>query len=128
MPKAEKLTPKQKKFCDEYLKCGNATQAAIKAGYSPKTAKAIGAENLTKPYIKSYIEKRNAQVDKKQIADLEDILRFLTSIIEDEDANKSDRLKAADMRLKTLGAYLDRVQTTGETTIHISVDGGDADA
>lgn len=125
MPKIDGLTPKQKKFSDEYLKSGNATQAAIKAGYSPKTAKAIGAENLTKPDIIEYIQKRNDKIEKKNIASLEDILKFLTEVVNDEEANKSDRLKAADMRLKTLGAYLDRVQTTGETTIKISVDDTD---
>jgi phage terminase small subunit len=45
------LTPKQQIFINEYLKCWNATEAARQAGYSEKTARAIGAENLTKPYI-----------------------------------------------------------------------------
>ena len=42
-----KLTEKQKRFCDEYIKLGNAKEAAINAGYSKKTAKSMGAENLT---------------------------------------------------------------------------------
>ena len=50
MPK-DKLTPKQKKFCDEYLKLGNATQAAKNAGYSEKTAYRTGADNLKVPHI-----------------------------------------------------------------------------
>jgi len=50
-----KLTPKQEKFCNEYLIDLNATQAAIRAGYSEKTAKVIGFENLTKPYIQEFI-------------------------------------------------------------------------
>ena len=50
-----KLTVKQKKFADEYIKTGNATQSAITAGYSKKTARAIGQENLTKLDIKQYI-------------------------------------------------------------------------
>lgn len=52
------MTPKQKIFCDEYLISLNATEAAIKAGYSAKTAAVIATENLTKPYIKEYIENR----------------------------------------------------------------------
>ncbi|WP_238140738.1 terminase small subunit, partial [Streptococcus suis] len=48
-----KLTIKQRKFIDEYIICGNATEAAIKAGYSQKTAGMAGSENLKKPYIKS---------------------------------------------------------------------------
>lgn len=53
-----KLTPKQKRFCDEYLIDLNATQAAIRAGYSKKTARFIATENLTKPNIQAYLEKR----------------------------------------------------------------------
>ena len=49
------LTAKQKAFCEEYLIDLNATQAAIRAGYSEKTAKEIGCENLTKPNIADYI-------------------------------------------------------------------------
>ena len=46
-----KLTVKQQRFADEYIISGNATEAAIKGGYSKKTARSVGAENLTKPYI-----------------------------------------------------------------------------
>lgn len=52
-----KLTAKQRRFCEEYLIDLNATQAAIRAGYSPKTARFIATENLTKPNIQSRIEK-----------------------------------------------------------------------
>ena len=51
-----KLTPKQQRFVDEYLIDLNATQAAIRAGYSPKTAQQMGAENLSKPVIAEAIE------------------------------------------------------------------------
>ena len=61
----DKLTAKQKRFCDEYLKDLNATQAAIRAGYSEKTAKQIGQENLTKPYLKNYIEERMKQKESE---------------------------------------------------------------
>lgn len=55
----QKLTEKQKRFADYYIETGNATKAAVKAGYSRKTAKETGYENLTKPHISSYIEERN---------------------------------------------------------------------
>lgn len=54
---ADKLTPKQEMFVKEYLVDLNATQAAIRAGYKEKTAAAIGAENLTKPKIKTEIDR-----------------------------------------------------------------------
>lgn len=53
---SKKLTAKQERFCNEYLIDLNATQAAIRAGYSEKTATAIGAENLTKPNIQEFIQ------------------------------------------------------------------------
>ncbi len=52
------MTPKQTRFIDEYLIDLNATQAAIRAGYSKKTAGQMGTENLSKPYIKVELEKR----------------------------------------------------------------------
>lgn len=60
----QKLTPKQKKFVQEYLKCGNATEAAIKAGYSKKTARIIGCENLTKPNIAELLETKQKRYKK----------------------------------------------------------------
>lgn len=52
----ENLTRKQQRFCEEYVIDFNGTRAAIAAGYSPKAAKEIASENLTKPNIKSYID------------------------------------------------------------------------
>lgn len=79
-----KLTPKQKKFCDEYIKSGNAKDAAIKAGYSPKTAYSIGNENLKKPELKSYIEKQMKQLESKKIAGAREVLEYLTSVVRGE--------------------------------------------
>ena len=55
------LTAKQRRFVEEYLVDANATQAAIRAGYSPRTAGSIGQENLTKPEIASALEKAQAE-------------------------------------------------------------------
>ena len=79
-----KLTIKQHKFCDEYIKSGNATDAATKAGYSPKTAKAIGQENLTKPYLKAYIEKKLKQLESDTIAGASEALKYLSSVMRGE--------------------------------------------
>ena len=59
---AAKLTPKQRRFVNEYLIDLNATQAAIRAGYSKKTAKDIGGENLSKPAIQAEIQKRQVKL------------------------------------------------------------------
>lgn len=74
----KKLTIKQKKFADEYIKTGNATQSANNAGYSKKTARKIGSENLTKPDIKAYIDERMKELDEEAIADQKEILKGLT--------------------------------------------------
>lgn len=63
--KPRKLTNKQKKFIREYLIDLNATQAAIRAGYSPKTAKVIATQNLSKLYIKNEIEKQQLKLQEK---------------------------------------------------------------
>ena len=60
-----RLTAKQKRFIEEYLIDLNATQAAIRAGYSPHTAKEIGYENLTKPYIRAHVDKAMAERSKR---------------------------------------------------------------
>ena len=52
---ALKLNARQKAFCEFYVASGNATEAAIKAGYSKRTARSIGQENLTKPALNNYI-------------------------------------------------------------------------
>ena len=78
------MTDKQKIFCDEYLVDLNATQAAIRAGYSKKTANRIGTENLSKPVIKEYIAARMAEKQAKLIADQDEVLRYLTSVLRGE--------------------------------------------
>lgn len=79
-----KLTEKQRRFADEYIRLGEATQAAINAGYSTKTARSIGHENLTKPDIKAYIDKRLNELKKESIAEQDEILQFLTKILRGE--------------------------------------------
>lgn len=70
-----KLTPKQEMFVLEYLKDLNATQAAIRAGYSQKTAQAIGAENLTKPLVKEAIDAAMAAREERTQIDADYVLR-----------------------------------------------------
>lgn len=79
-----KLTAKQQRFCDEYLIDLNATQAAIRAGYSKKTARQIGQENLTKPVIAEYIKKRMDEKEAALVADQDEVLRYLTSVMRRE--------------------------------------------
>ena len=125
------LTAKQKKFCEEYLISGNATDAAIKAGYSKKTAFTIGCENLKKPYIKNYIDEKLKEIESRKIADAAEVMRYLTSVMRNEtkeevpvvvnqgdysevqmvkkDTSIKDRNKAAEMLAKRFGILTDKV-------------------
>lgn len=78
------MTKKQKRFCDEYLIDCNATQAAIRAGYSEKTAYSIGVENLKKLEIKSYIEQELERIRDNNIADAAEVMKYLTSVLRGE--------------------------------------------
>ena len=125
------LTTKQKKFCEEYLISGNATDAAIKAGYSAKTANRIGSENLTKLDIKNYIDEKLKEIESRKIADAAEVMRYLTSVMRNEtqeevpvvvnqggysevqmvkkDTSIKDRNKAAEMLAKRFGILTDKV-------------------
>lgn len=74
------MTKKQKRFVEEYLIDLNATQAAIRAGYSPETAGAIGSENLKKPEIKNAIEKAMAERSKRTGISQDRVLQELAKI------------------------------------------------
>ncbi len=124
-----KLTVKQQKFADEYIISGNATQSAIKAGYAKKAAYATGAENLKKPQIKKYIDQRLEQLKKESIAEQDELLQYLTSIvrgkqteqtlvgegmgeqsIKDIEVSAKDRIKAAELLGKRYGMWVDKQQ------------------
>ena len=112
-----KLTERQKRFCDYYIETGNASEAAKRAGYKSKNLNNIGSENLAKPYIKKYIDDKMKKKDKKRIADQDEILEFLTSVVRGEiteekvvdkdtkdfKTSPKDRIKAAELLGKRYG-------------------------
>ena len=141
---AEKMTAKQMRFCDEYLIDLNATQAAIRAGYSEKTAGAMGAENLKKPYIQDYIKKRMAEKEAALIADQDEVLKYLTRVLRGESISsvlarneeggedviekppdEKERLKAAELLGKRYGLYTDKVEQEVDVELNVTVDYGD---
>lgn len=124
-----KLTPKQQAFADYYIQTGNATESAIKAGYSKKTAKETGYENLTKPHLQRYIEKKQKELESSRMADMTEVREFWTEIMRDIDSETRDRLKASEMIAKTSGAFLNKVEmkTTGEQTITVTITDDDDD-
>lgn len=78
------LTEKQKRFADYYIETGNMTEAAIKAGYSKKTARVIGQENLLKPAIKNYIDEKLKELEEKRVASATEVMQLLTSAMRGE--------------------------------------------
>lgn len=75
----KKLTLKQQKFADEYIISGNATQSAIKAGYSEKYANTNAVKLLQNTTIKAYIDERLSELNSKKIADQQEVLEFFTA-------------------------------------------------
>lgn len=118
-----KLTEKQHRFVEAYIETGNATKAALMAGYSKKTAYSIGNENLKKPEVLNAIRRRMEEIEKLKTATPEEIIQFLsqsmrgelkeevvvqegigdgcseTKIVQKQIGAK-DRLKAAELLLK----------------------------
>ena len=85
-----KLTPKQRVFVEEYLVDLNATQAAIRAGYSKKTAQQMGAENLSKPLIAEAIAEAQAARSKRLQIDADWVLKRLVAEAEADLADLFD--------------------------------------
>lgn len=141
-----KLTIKQKAFADYYIELGNATEAAIKAGYSKKTAYSIGNENLNKPEIKNYIDGKMKQIESDRIAKAEEVLVFLSASLRGEvleevvstesvegmvkpvilkkQISAKDRIKAAELLGKRYALFTEKVDLEGNVGVTIIDDIG----
>lgn len=135
------LTPKQQRFVEEYLIDLNATQAAIRAGYSAKTAAVIGAENLIKPYIQKAIqEAQNKLTERTEITQdyvLTNIKKVIERCMQQEAVQARDgspllvegpegdlaclfefketgALKGLELLGKHLGMFKDKIELTGK--------------
>nr|WP_315968574.1 terminase small subunit [Fusobacterium polymorphum] len=108
-----KLNARQKSFCEFYVASGNATEAAIKAGYKEKNARFIGSENLTKANIKDYIEELQEKAKGNRIMTAIERREFLTKLILKEETKDTDRLKALDILNKMDGEYTQKVEVNG---------------
>lgn len=143
-----KLTIKQQRFADEYIISGNATDAAIKAGYAKRAAYQQGAENLKKPHIKTYIDERLEAINSAKIADQEEVLQYLTAVMRgetestvvvvegdgdgvsrarliDKNPDEKEKLKAAELLGKRYGAFTDKVEVGADLELNVKVDYGD---
>lgn len=134
------LTPKQKAFADYYIETGNATESAIKAGYSKKTAYSIGEQNLKKLEVKKYIDERMKQIESDRIADAKEVMEYLTSVmrgqVEEEvvvvegegegcssarrvrkEVSPKDRNKAAELIGKRYALFTEKLQVDNSAEV-----------
>ena len=134
------LTARQQKFCDEYLICGNATQSAIKAGYSEKYAGQNADKLLKNTKVKEYINSNMAQMSSDKIATAEEVLQYLTSVMRGESRSheivvdgegarvmskppsEKDRLKSAELIGKRYGIYTEKLNVDGAVPVVIKDD------
>lgn len=119
-----KLTEKQKRFIDYYIETANATLSAKKAGYSEKTAKNIGAENLTK--LNYFIQNKLEEKEAQRIATQDEVLQYLTRVMRGEekdqfglDASLQDRTKCAELLGKRYGTFVDKKEVIGDYIVEL---------
>ena len=137
------MNKKHQRFADEYLIDLNATQAAIRAGYSQKTARQIGQRLLSNVDIKNYISEQLEQIHNKKIADATEVMTYLTSVMRGESSSEivvvvgcgdgvseaetvkkspdeKEKLRAAELLGKTLSMFTDKVNVSGSIPVVIT--------
>ena len=137
-----KLTEKQKRFADYYIETGNATQAAVKAGYSKKYANTNANKLLQNTTIKNYIDEKLTEMSSKRIASANEVMELLTSAargeLEEEvvvvesvgdycseakiikkQIGAKDRIKAAELLGKRYRLFTDKLEVKGMVPVMI---------
>lgn len=135
------LSPRQKRFVDEYCIDLNATQAALRAGYSPHTARVQGSKLLTNLDIKAAVDQRIDELQSQKTADAREIMEYLTSVLRgeskshvlcfvgdgmqtviDKAPDERERLKAAELLGKRYAMFSDKLNLDGALPVVISGD------
>ena len=113
------MTRKQQRFVEEYLVDLNATQAAIRAGYSERTAYSIGIENLKKPVIAVAVEAAMDDLAARTAVTQESVVAMLQESRDDarEAGQHSAAIKAAELLGKITGHFTDKVHITGDVSL-----------
>ena len=133
------MNAKQKRFCDEYLVDCNATQSAIRAGYSARTANEQAARLLANVSIKAYIDEKMERLHNERTADAQEVLEYLTAVmrgqqteqtlisigdgvqkIGDIEVGARDRLKAAELIGKRFGLFKEGLELAGALPVVIA--------
>lgn len=137
------MNTKQKRFCDEYLIDSNATQAAIRSGYSQKTAYSQGQRLLKNVEVKTYIDEQLERIHNENTADAEEVMEYLTSVMRgqskasvvvvegygdgcsgakiiEKPPDEKERLKAAELLGKRHSLFTDKVDMGAVVPVVIS--------
>lgn len=139
------MTEKQKRFCDEYLIDCNATQAAIRAGYSEVSAGRNANRMMKNDEIRSYIDAALMRLKAENVADAQEVMEYLTSVLRgksqssvlardeigaerviEKPPDEKERLKAAELLGKRYGLYTDKVDLDADAELHICIDYGES--
>lgn len=132
------LTPKQRVFADKYIELGNATKAALAAGYSPRSANAIGQQNIAKPLIREYVDKFMQEQSNERVASAQEVLETYTKILRGELTGKTligrgmgeqeivdieptvqEKLKAAEALAKRYALFTERHEVDVKSAVQI---------
>lgn len=137
------MTEKQRRFCDEYLIDLNATQAAIRAGYSEKSAYTVGQKLTKKDEVKTYISEQLERIHNENTADAQEVMEYLTAVMRgktvshvlafvgdgyqkviEKPPDEKERLKAAELLGKRYSLFTDKVELDADTELNIRIDYG----
>lgn len=112
-----RLNERQKAFCEHYAACFNATEAAVKAGYSKKTAYSIGQRLLKNVEIQNYLQTLTEAAKTGRIATIDEVLTYLSDTMRNEEEQTKERTKAAELLGKRYGMFIERREIGGDISI-----------
>ena len=111
------MNARQRRFCEEYALNPNATQSAIQAGFSPKTAYSIGQRLLKNVEIMEYIQQLQLAAESERVANISEIKQFWTHVMRDEEIRTDLRLKASELLAKSALAFVDTTKVTTDDEV-----------
>ena len=115
----DKLTAKQRAWIDYYKQGKTAAEAARLAGYKGNNSDVIGSQNVVK--LSKYIADRDELLDRDRVADMQEINAFWSDTMRDDTADIKDRLKASELRARSIGAFIERREIVGAQTITVKL-------
>lgn len=115
----DKLTAKQRAWIDYYKQGKTAAEAARLAGYRGNNSDVMGSQNVVK--LSKYIADRDELLDRDRVADMAEINEFWSDTMRNDKADIKDRLKASELRARSIGAFIERREIVGAQTITVKL-------